>query len=127
MNLKPFNLEKALAGDPVVTRCGIQVTEIVQLRTALATDRPIIGVVNGIPRSFRIDGTFCEGYVFPDDLFMAPKIVKKSGWLNVYPNNTVVGYAVGYRIYSSKENADAGKCEVSNRVACIFVEWEEEE
>lgn len=120
MNLKPFNLEKALAGDPVVTRCGIQVTEIVQLRTASATDRPIIGVVNGIPRSFRIDGTFCEGYVFPDDLFMAPKIVKKSGWLNIYPNNKA-----GHDIHDVKQVAN--NTSLQNRVACVFVEWEEEE
>ena len=120
MNLKPFNLEKALAGDPVVTGCGIQVTEIVQLRTALATDRPIIGVVNGIPRSFRIDGTFCEGYVLPDlDLFMAPKIVKKEGWLNIYPNDKV-----GYYMHPTKMTADCNA--ENNRVACVKVEWEEE-
>lgn len=118
--MKPFNLEKALAGDPVVTRDGRKVTEIVHFKT-LNNPQNIIAVLNGRLFPFYENGQ----YIAQDtefDLFMAPKIVKKSGWLNVYPNN-----AVGYKVHPTKESADINKCDISNRVACIFIEWEEEE
>jgi hypothetical protein len=121
MNLKPFNLEKALAGDPVVTREGQQVTEIFLCKTANKTESSVVFVCNGKVYATTVNGNF-DGFASSHDLFMAPKIVKKSGWLNVYPNNTV-----GYTVHPTKESADINKCDISNRVACIFVEWEEEE
>ena len=121
MNLKPFNLEKALAGDPVVTRDGKKVTEIVRLKTVDNIHCNIIGVVDGIPRHYEMDGVCNEGFVIPHlQLFMAPKIVKKSGWLNIYPNDKV-----GYYMHQTKMTADCNAEE--NRLACVKVEWEEEE
>ena len=51
---------------------------------------------------------------------MAPKIVKKTGWVNIYPNNRT-----GIVVFLTKEVADHFKD--INRVACVYVEWEEEE
>lgn len=122
MNLKPFNLEKALAGDPVVTRDGRKVTEIAHFKT-FYNSQNIIAVLNGQFYSFFENGQYiAQDQDTEFDLRMAPKIVKKSGWLNVYPNN-----AVGYTVHPTKESADINKCDISNRVACIFIEWEEEE
>ena len=119
MNLKPFNLEKALAGDPVVTREGQQVTEIFLCKTANKTESSVVFVCNGKVYATTVNGNF-DGFASSLDLFMAPKIVKKSGWLNVYPNNKV-----GYVIHETKQLADLNA--EDTRVACIFVEWEEEE
>jgi len=48
-----------------------------------------------------------------------PKRVKKEGWVNVYKDDD---YAI---IHDTKESAD--KNEGIGRVACVRVEWEEEE
>lgn len=54
-----------------------------------------------------------------------PKRVKKEGWVNVYKSrcDTVVG-ATGY-VFPTKERADNESSEM--RLACIRIEWEEEE
>lgn len=44
-----------------------------------------------------------------------PKIVKREGWVNVYPRN----------VHETKDQADAS-C-APGRLACIRIEWEEEE
>jgi len=46
-----------------------------------------------------------------------PKKVKKEGWVNVYPMDPYV--------HDTKKVADDFACK--NRIACVFVEWEEEE
>ena len=119
--MKPFNLEKALAGDPVVTRDGIPVTEIVRFN-GLPHDRRLYGIINGGLVSFLDNGRFSV-YEFSEtkyDLFMAPKIVKKSGWINIYHDGGCGRMVSALRI-------DADKMADEHRVACVYVEWEEEE
>ncbi len=123
MNLKPFELQKALAGDPVVTRDGQKVTEISILNT-LNSNQNVFAVIDGQFYQFTKNGKYSkyENMEYCLDLFMAPKIVKKSGWINIYP------YAKsGFAIFNSKDEADNGQCPVSKRVACTYIEWEEEE
>lgn len=57
------------------------------------------------------------------DWRIKPKIVKREGWVNVYPVSTPDFFGV-YVLNSTKEEADSrtGK----NRIACIRIEWEEE-
>ena len=54
------------------------------------------------------------------DWRIKPKIVKKEGWVNVYPGNFLC-------YFHSKVHADksyeVGK---DKRVACVHIEWEEE-
>lgn len=55
-----------------------------------------------------------------------PKKVKKIGWVNIYPesrNGEYVG--LSSHIYETEEKANNSKDE--QRVACIKIEWEEEE
>lgn len=47
-----------------------------------------------------------------------PKRIKKEGWVNVYNNEHVC-------MYPTKENADV--CARPDRLACIRIEWEEEQ
>ena len=54
-----------------------------------------------------------------------PKKVKKEGWVNVYHNLSEAVIWVGAPIYSTKENASMGNH--NDLVACIRIEWEEEE
>jgi hypothetical protein len=99
--MKPFNLQEALAGKPVVTRDGLPVTEIHELKTA--TNRHnVVAVVNGSAKSFTKNGAYFSNNPAPFDLFMA--VETKTGWANVYENG------VGY-VYPTQEVADrfAGK------------------
>lgn len=88
MNLKPFNLERALAGDPVVTRDCRKVTKI--FKGPFDVSHPVMASIENNDRYF---GVYCvDGFCIdknnpnPDDLFMAP--AKKTYWMNVYKNIT---------------------------------------
>lgn len=51
-----------------------------------------------------------------------PKIVKREGWVNVYPSNAYTAY-IGY-VFETQEAADRNKGD--GRQATIRIEWEEE-
>jgi hypothetical protein len=53
--MKPFNLEKALAGYPLVTRSGLKVDQIAYFPNA--TLSKIIALIDGILYPYNIDGT----------------------------------------------------------------------
>ena len=114
--MKPFNLEEALAGKPVVTRDGRKVTIVKEYRGTI--EHPI-GAIAHDPigagdrfYDYYEDGSYanCET---KHDLFMATKTITR--WFNIYPNTGAC--------HSSKEEAD--KCAIPNRVACVKVEYEE--
>lgn len=99
--MEPFNLEKALAGEPVVTRDGREVTEIHYFKTDQG-DYPLIAVIDENQEAFTKDGFFassreeCES-----DLFMKPKVVEN--WFNVYQDdNCNLATSFGF---SSEEDA----------------------
>ena len=76
--MKPFNIERALAGDPVVTRCGDPVFDL--SRPPNATGRYVlVGVHNGYIETWTLDGRYnSAGNETRLDLFMATK--KKEVW-----------------------------------------------
>lgn len=81
--LKPFDLRKALAGDPVVTRDGDPVTQLVQFYGMLSSQCRLRGVVKDSIQAFDAEGRFSglqHGSRY--DLFMAPK--KRTLYLNVW-------------------------------------------
>ena len=53
-----------------------------------------------------------------------PKIVKREGWVNVYKSGPIWAAALSHAFYTKKE---ADQDTVCDRVACIRIEWEEEE
>ena len=78
--MKAFNLEKALAGEKVITRDGREVT---QLHKFNCDDNDCIhGVVDGSVENFYDCGSYHSGGICDADLFMAPK--KLSGFVNIY-------------------------------------------
>lgn len=87
--MKPFNLEEALAGKPVVTRSGDPVTQIVKFKNI---DSPycILGVHNNEVEKWCIDGRFNESKTNESglDLFMAPesKFIFINLWQQLHEN-----------------------------------------
>ena len=117
--MKPFNLEAALAGAPVVTRDGRKVT---QLHLFSGVTYPLYAIVDerAIPYSWYANGTQSKTESSPIDLFMAT--VKKKGWISIYP-----GYVSPPKvkncsnIYATKEDA----LHFGGGGIPIEIEWEE--
>lgn len=117
--MKPFNLEEAKAGKPVITRCRYKVRLVCFDRKGTC---PLAGLIDVSEESeelyetFRLDGRFLhDGNDHRYDLFMAP--IKKEGWINIYPN----------RCSSSMYNTEKEALEARGYycVATIKIEWEE--
>lgn len=81
--MKPFNLERALAGDKVVTRDGREVSELRFLQSVSPNGYCVVAVIDGDPFLFLQNGKITSINHF--DLFMAPKTVKR--WVNFYPTD----------------------------------------
>lgn len=84
--MKPFNLEKALAGDPVICRNGKKVDELHYFKSADIKDdcQCIVTVIDTVIRAARKTGlrnSFGKGED-DEDLFMAP--TTKKYYVNVY-------------------------------------------
>jgi len=82
--MKPFNLEEALAGKPVVTRSGDPVTQIVKFDIKNNIPYSIAAIHNGHICTWTYEGIF---NFFIDtqndmDLFMAPE--SKFIWINLW-------------------------------------------
>ncbi len=83
--MKPFNLERALAGDRVITRNGKKVIEIYKLETEL--DFPLVVVIEGerLAVGYRIEGNYyLEKTECDQDLIMAP--LKKKYHVRIFRN-----------------------------------------
>jgi hypothetical protein len=82
--MKPFDLEKALSGDPLVTRCGHKVTDIKHYPGATQDAFCLTALVHGHTvevETFKKSGQFTAGEN-GFDLFMADN----EKWVNVYYN-----------------------------------------
>jgi hypothetical protein len=103
--MEKFNLERALAGEPVITRDGREVTRLVKFE-ADREGYPLMGVLDENVRSWTIDGrfaTFSENS--PKDLFMKPK--ENAIWVNVYKREDGSLYIGG--IYNNEQEAQNTK------------------
>lgn len=123
--MRPFDLQKALAGAKVQTRDGRGVTQLTYFPDA-KQKYCIACVVDNYLRLYDKEGCFYIGGTDDKDLVMTP--IKKKGWLNIYPvdgkNPAHLGNPGAY-IFSTKEQADAARA-AACIVACVEVEWEEE-
>lgn len=114
--MKPFNLERALAGDPVVTRGGREVKDFHFFRSC-TDEKSLIGVIATELRAWSITGVFSyEGDKGLLDLFIAP--VQRGLWLNVDSNGFVKAFPL-------KGSAD--KFASPERIACVQVMYTEGE
>ena len=97
--MKPFNLEAAKRGDPIVTRDMREAKFIVHVPEANPSFR-INVLINGEIFSLSETGNYWEGIkASTNDLFMAPE--KRTVWVNLYPQNIPYPYP-----FDSEEKAD---------------------
>lgn len=94
VGMKPFNLESALAGAPVVMRNGRKVLEVLTPKSIKNKEQPVVCV--NIKESITMhctNGSYYYSSVKPHeyDLFMLPQT--KTFWVNVY--KTHGAYATG--------------------------------
>jgi hypothetical protein len=85
--MEKFNLERALAGEPVITRDGKEVTQLVYFKDVINKDC-VYGVLGNQITTWCIDGKFFhdDPNEFKADLFMKPK--ENAIWVNVYSKNS---------------------------------------
>jgi hypothetical protein len=125
--MKPFNLQEALAGKPVVTRDGREVTDVTYFSTLRnSTSFKLRGVLEGYLRKFNDAGMYLTNKNL--DLFMAS--TKKTGWVNIYRENITTWPALkllpgGAVIHPSKAIADKQQETAKERIAVVELTWEE--
>jgi hypothetical protein len=137
MNTKPFNLQDALAGKPVVTRDGRKVVSIARLEGGFPYS--VVAVLQGngesaLPgsgdvKTFTTTGTFSVVQTeSAHDLFMAAE--KRTGYINIYPQydpkaggiTLGQGFKTGTGIFSAEKCAD--EMALPTRVAVATFEYE---
>lgn len=103
MNLKPFNLERALAGEPVVTRDGTETVKNI-IDCGFGSNPVIVEFNDGDETHTysRVGKFYKHGTECRLDLFMAP--VEKTVWVNVYQEEKG-GIITGVSTYSTKKEA----------------------
>ena len=102
-----FNLERALAGDKVITREGGEVNQLVSINTSSCIEIYGYDVENNEVEVWCTDGSHCGNV--DSDLFMAPRAL--SGFVNVYNDR------LNHSWHSTKELAD--KFALEFRTGCI--------
>lgn len=109
--MKPFNLEAALRGEPVITRDGRPVEQIFHVTKAKNIQRPLVVVIEGRIRSYSLDGTRTLRSPYANqkpqstsDLFMTA--VVKDYYLNIYRTTALLtkGYDAG-KLYGTIDEA----------------------
>lgn len=128
--MKPFDLEKAVKGEKVITRSGKSVRIICwDYQNALY---PIVALVAMGEKTEELVIYTIKGEQFSKeelisnesslDLFMAP--IKKEGWINVYKSSN--GFYMGGSIKGTKEEAEnAEKFSEPVYLTTTKIEWEE--
>ena len=121
--LKPFNLEQALAGVPVVTRKGYPIVELKYMQStdnlAVVRDEDGQYVSYFVPASGKLSNTID----YATDLFMAP--AKKEGYVVMFHNNSQKDFIVGTKIWASKQDAEIWSKGCEGIFAIAKIEWEE--
>jgi hypothetical protein len=81
--MKPFDLEAAKRGDPIVTRDGRPAKFIAHVPEANACYQ-VVALFSGLISTYAASGhVYSEKNPYDVDLFMAPR--KRTVWVNVYP------------------------------------------
>lgn len=131
--MKPFDLEKALSGQPVITRDKMTITIFTACSSHLT--HPVVGerveIQDHFALRWTIEGRYGTGTDDSRlDLFMAP--VKKQEWANIhYYLDKTRTTGQGYTIDEGFESEEAARKHVErygvpNYVKSVLIrEWEE--
>lgn len=111
--MKPFDLEKALAGEPVVTLERYPVTQIALFETEFR--KVLVGVVKGKLWTWCIDGTEMNSNGRLKLMMQTKKV-----WVNLYLKSNCSPEVVEGNIHATKDAADtyAGV----GRIACVEID-----
>jgi hypothetical protein len=101
MKLEKFDLEKVIYGARVVTRDGLEVTQLSKFDTH--RNLCLYGVVNDEVECWTIDGQYLERRTSNMDLFLVGKV--QSIWVNIYRKSNNGEMYIGSQRYKSKQNA----------------------
>lgn len=116
---KPFDLEAAKAGAPVMTRSG-RPARILAFDLKTADECPIVVAIETHDGKSEVVRTYTKyGYAadeYDDDLVMA--YVKHRAWVNVYKG------AIGTTFDTEEEAIKYGE-KFSTYITTVLVEWEE--
>lgn len=126
--MKPFDIEKAKAGQPVCTGRGEPVRILCYDKKG--DDYPIValvGIVNGYEEieTYTLDGCCCMRKKEVDNNLMMAT-TKKRGWVNIYPKalSDDIGMAqTSERVHNSKRAAELYA--LTDCIATVPIEWEE--
>lgn len=115
---KPFNLQEALAGKPVVTRDGRKVLSIAQLPTLTTTRYTLFAHIDGddYGKGFTADGLYIAGVTSSDDLFMAPNTL----WLNLYRAEGALAFSGWPYKTEGEANEAAGPSRVGKAIPVVL-------
>ena len=104
-NMIKFNLDKALAGEKVITRNGHEVKQLVKFDVAKDDYYPVHGVLNGVVYKWSRNGDYIDcTEEHNSDLFMAPK--KISGYMSISRNSNGKLYSSAVYKYKSQIDID---------------------
>lgn len=119
---KPFDLEAAKAGAPVMTRAG-RPARILAFDLKADDECPIVVAIETDDGKSEVVRTYTKyGYAvdeYDDDLMMA--YVKHRAWVNVYKRGQ---YHIGGTFDTEEEAIKYGE-KFSTYITTILVEWEE--
>ena len=91
---KPFDLQAAIAGKPIVRRDGTPV-KFVTYHEGVTDGYPVVVIVNGTLNSYMADGSaYDDG---EDDLDLVMVTEKKKVWINTYKEWDGEVNAISYR------------------------------
>lgn len=91
--MKPFDLEKALAGAKVITRDGREVTQLTKFD--VCSHYPLTGIISKQRETFKLNGQYGDYKDSNFDLFMATE--KRYIWVNVYYQESGSLFALSYQ------------------------------
>jgi len=117
---KPFNLQAALDGAPVMTVNGLKVVRIVHFPSATKNSRVVALLEHGQVCTYHEHGNHCANITSDIDLVMVT--TTKTGWVNVYKDGNN-NYNSG-SIYASYEEVS---CAIKGctYISTTKIEWEE--
>ena len=132
-SMKPFDLEQAKAGAPVITRNGrkariicFDVKNDTYPMLALVTNSSGVEFPKTYTREGKYYATVNAGAVdakSPYDLFMGP--VKREGWVNLYQNAIAQSGVAVYTVYLTEEQAKLNISKTGIFIATAKITWEE--
>ena len=116
--MEKFNLERALAGEPVITRDGREVTQLAQFDMKQGK-QCLIGVLDYDLERWTVEGNyFLNKTEAQGDLFMKPK--ENAVWVNIYKDIDGRLY-VGRDSYCSEADAKSEGGALYNYVKTIKI------